>query len=195
MQPAAKVSSPSAPVDALIADVRSCAARTKFAAVKALRILSEGAPRSLYPHFDFFSNLLRDENSILRWNAMLILGNLAAVDAEWKLGRILPRLLAPIGGPHLIDAGNAIRGATAIAEARPNLADRIARRIMSVERSTYDTAECRNIAIGHALEALDRLFPLVTKKRPLQLFASRQLENTRPGTRKKAARFLRKWPA
>ena len=78
--------------------------------------------------------------------------------------------------------------------AQPYLADKIARRILEVERATYATPECRNVAIGHAIASLDRLFPIIADKRAVQRFVSRQRNNTRPPTRKKAERFLRKWP-
>ena len=181
-------------MDALLDGLSSDVARVKFAAAKALRHLSERAPDLIYPHFDFFANFLRHENSILRWNAILLLGNLAAVDQERKLDRMIDDYLSPIRGPHLIDAGNAMRGATAIAAAKPYLADTIARQILRVERATYATPECRNVAIGHAINSLDRLFPSIAGKRAVQLFVFRQLENSRSATRKKAERFLRKWP-
>ena len=181
-------------LETLLAAVSSDKGRVRLGAIKALRILSERAPYLIYPHFDFFARLLQHRNSILRWNAMLILGNLAAVDGERRTERIMDEYLAPISGPHLIDAANTMRGATAIATAKPHLADRIAARILKVERANYATPECRNVAIGHAIRSLDRLFPTLANKRAVQRFVSRQIDNRRPATRKKAERFLRKWP-
>jgi hypothetical protein len=181
-------------LDALLTAVASDEARVKFGAAKALRHLSGRAPDLLYPHFDFFASFLRNENSILRWNAILIVGNLVAVDEERRVDRIIDDYLSAISGPHLIDAGNTIRGAAAIGVAKPYLADMIARHIMEVKRAAYATPECRNVAIGHAIESLDRLFPIVADKRAVQRFVSRQMDNTRAATRKKAERFLRKWP-
>lgn len=181
-------------LEALLAAVSSDTARVKFGAIKALRILSERSPELIYPHFDFFASLLQNKNSILRWNAMLILGNLAAVDEDLRTERMIDEYLAPISGPHLIDAANTMRGATAIAAAKPHLADRIAGRILKVERANYATPECRNVAIGHAINSLERLFPILARKRLVQLFVSRQIGNPRNATKKKAERFLRKWP-
>ena len=167
-------------------------ARVKFGALKALRLLSEREPELIYPHFDFFVGLLRSENSILRWNAMLILGDLAQVDHGGRMERIIDNYLEPISGPHLIDAANTMRGAAVIAKAKPHLADKIARAILKVERATFDTPECRNVAIGHAISCLDRLVPMISDARAVQLFVTRQLDNGRPATRRKAERFLRK---
>lgn len=169
-------------------------ARERFGAIKTLRDVSEHAPDLLYRQFDFFVDLLRHENRILKWNAMLILGDLAPVDEERRIDRLIDIYLAPIAGPYLIDAANTMRGATAIAAAKPQLADKIARQILKVEHATYDTPECRNVALGHAINSFERLFPLAVGKAAIQRFVLRQAENPRAGTRKKAEKFLRKWP-
>jgi len=159
--------------------------------MKALRRQSESAPQSLYADFDFFVNLLDDPNSIVRWNAMLILGNLASIVTARKIATILPHYLAPIAGPRLIDASNTIRGAVAIALAQPKFAAVIAASILSVEHAVYATPECRNVAIGHAIRALQQLMPLLADQQPVRDFVTRHLDNPRPATRKKAEKFLR----
>lgn len=69
-------------VEQLIAAISSPMARLRLGAAKALRTLSASEPHLLYPHFDFFVKLRRSRNSVLRWNAMLVLGNLAPVDQD-----------------------------------------------------------------------------------------------------------------
>lgn len=179
-------------LEAVIAGVGSVKAPVKFGAIKTLRILSEQAPELVYPRFDFFVSLLEHQNRILRWNAALALGNLAVVDQEAKLDPILDAYLAPITGPDMISAGNAIRGAAAIAVAKPYLADTIARRILRVERASYRTPECRNVAIGHAIRALEQFFAVIGDQRAVQMFVRRQMNDSRPATRREAERFLKK---
>lgn len=181
-------------IKALMVALSSKSARAKFGAFKTLRALAEREPDLICPHFDRFVSLLGSENSILRWNAMLILGDLARADRERKMDGIIEDYLAPISGPHLIDAANTIRGATAIAASKPHLADKITRAILKVEGANYATPECRNVAIGHAINSFVRLYPSVAEQRAVQLFVLRQLDNGRPATRKKAENFLRKWP-
>src|SRR5438132_325759 len=74
-----------AAVDAL----GSLSPRIRFAASRLLHIVSKRSPEALYPHFACLARLLKDKNSILRWNAMLALGNLAPADRENKLDAIL----------------------------------------------------------------------------------------------------------
>jgi hypothetical protein len=182
-------------LDSMFAAVSAKEARPKFDASKAVRLLAERAPELVYPHFGRLQKLLRHENSIIRWNAMLALGSLAPVDTRRRLDRMLAEYLAPICGKHLIDASNTIRGATVIAMAKPHLADKIANSVMAVEHATYATPECRNVAIGHAIKSLSRLYPMVQDKNAVQDFVSRQTKNPRHAVRKKAEQFLRKLQA
>jgi hypothetical protein len=133
-----------------------------------------------------------DENKILQWSAMLTLGNLAVVAPLPDVQGLLPRLLAPIAGPVMITAANAMRSATRFALAQPRLAGAVSRKILAVEQGEYQTAECRNVVLGHALQMLDQLFPLIKQKGPVLDLARRQLGNSRKTTRKRAEGFLKK---
>jgi hypothetical protein len=93
----------------------------------------------------------------------------------------------------MIGAANAIQGAADIALAKPHLADRIAREIVKVRHARYATPECRNIAAGHAIQALDRFFEHIRQKKPVLAFVEYELNNPRPATRKKAEKFWTKW--
>lgn len=172
----------------------SVSPRIRFSASKLLRIVSEKSPQTLYAYFDCFARLLQDKNGILRWNAMLTLGNLAAADHENKLDAILAAYLAPISGAKLVDAANTMHGAAAIGRAKPYLADEIAKPILGVEQAHYATRECRNVAIGHAISALDELFPSLQHPEGVLSFVRRQSKNPRRTTSNKARKFLAKWP-
>ena len=94
----------------------------------------------------------------------------------------------------MITAANVIQGGARIARAKPQLADRIATEVLKVSRGRYQTAECRNIAIGHAILALGEILDLLAQPEPVIGFVRRQLRNKRPATRKKAEQFLKKLP-
>lgn len=175
-------------IDAMVAALDSDNPRVKYGSAKALRGISEKAPARLYGRFDFFAGLLDHENRILRWDATRILANLAAVDSKRKFERIFARYFAPVRGPEMISAANVIAAAPAVAAAKPHLTARIVREILKVEKAKYKTAECRNVAVGHAIKSLDRL----PDSKPAIAFVRRQLRNSRPATRKKAERFLRR---
>lgn len=165
-------------------------ARIKYGCAKVLRLISEGSPHALYPFFDRFVALCESENKILQWTAIIAIGNMAPVDAGSRIEMILDQYLGLIRGPVMITAANTIRSAAKIALAKPQLADRIARGILEVETARYQTAECRNVALGHAIASLQLFFPSLHDREPVLAMARRQLRNTRNATRQKATRFL-----
>ena len=116
-------------------------------------------------------------------------GNLTKTES--RIEAILDRYLDLTSGPNLITAANAMRGAAIIGVAKPHLVKRIVTRIMRVERAEYATPQCRNVAIGHALRALEELVLLLPDRRGVRLFAARQLGNPRAATSTKARKFLK----
>jgi hypothetical protein len=166
-------------------------ARVKHGCAKALRALSETRPGLLYPKFDFFVRLLDHPNKIYQWEAARVLAQLARVDEEDKFAAIFDKYFAPIRGPVMITAATLIQGGARIAAAKPQLADRIAAEVIKVERARYQTPACRNVAIGHAIAALDDLFARLRNPAPALRFVRKQARNSRPATRKKAEKFLK----
>jgi hypothetical protein len=180
-------------VDGLFEGLGSKTAYMKYGSAKVLRMVSEQAPNVLYPWWDSLVRLLDNDNAILRWCSLQILGNLAAVDREDKIEKLLDRFFAPVLGQEMIGAANAIESAANIVLAKPHLADRIAKEILKVQRASYQRPECRNVAISHAIQSFGRFFHHVKNRRGVLAFVRRQLDNPRPATRKKAEKFLKQW--
>jgi hypothetical protein len=177
----------------VMAAIGGDATGAKFAASKLLKIVSQRYPELVYPHFDLVMALLKNKNSFLRWNAILTLANLSAVDRKKKFESILDTYLAPIRGSLMIDAANTMRGAAVIAQAKAHLANNIAAQMLEVENASYATAECRNVALGHAITALGQIFANVSDKTAVEDFVGRQMNNARAATRGKARKFCSKW--
>jgi hypothetical protein len=179
---------------AIIDGLKGDKARVKYGCAKALRLISEQRPDRLYPFFDIFVQLLDHENRILQWEASFVLSQLARADDDDKFSAVFDKYFAPIPGPVMITAANAAQGGARIARATPRLADRIAAEILKVGKARYQTAECPNVAIGHAIIALGDILPLLRHPEKAVAFVRRQIRNSRPATRKKAERFLESHP-
>ncbi|MCP5521123.1 MAG: hypothetical protein H7A46_06200 [Verrucomicrobiales bacterium] len=179
-------------VSEVLAGLRSDQARIRYGCLKMLRLLSERQPAVVYPHFETIAALLDSDRTILKWGAILIMGHLAAVDSENRIDAMLEDYLRPVSGPVLITAANTIQGAGEIARAKPYLADRVVRAFLEVEQAKYETPECRNVALGHVLKSMGRLFHHVKDPRPVIDFAKRQLSNRRSAVQKEARAFLKR---
>lgn len=176
-------------LDELVRGLSADSAPVKFGSGKVLRIVAQTQPEVLYPKFRVFADLLDSDNKVMQWEGIKVIAELAAVDGRGKVTRLLDRYLAPIRGPVLITAANAIKGAGRIASAKPRLADRIGVALLGVSRARFETPECKNIAVGKAIEALAACYEHLTDKAAARRFVRRQLRNPRPATRKKAERF------
>jgi hypothetical protein len=169
----------------------------KFNYEKVLRGVSEKRPELVYPYFDLFQDLLDSDNSFLKWGAILTIGNLATVDDEKKFGAIFDKYYVPIPGPAMITAANIIGSSAKIALAKPELTESITREILKVEKAKYErkgkpSLECRNVAIGQAIDSFEKFFEQIDDKKAVIEFVKRQLKNTRKPVAKKAEQFIHK---
>lgn len=169
----------------------------KFSYEKVLRLVSERRPDLIYPYFDVFAGLLDSDNSFLKWGAIMTVANLVIVDTDNKFEAVFQKYYAPIPGPVMVTAANIIGSSAKIALAKPELTERITREIHKVEKAKYinkgaPSPECRNVAIGHAIDAFDAFFEQIEDKAKVVAFVKKQLKNTRKPVAKKAERFLRK---
>ena len=64
--------------------------------------------------------------------------------------------------------------------------------LRKVSRARYQTAECRNVAIGQAIDSLGKFIHHLRDREPVLRFVRRQRLNSRPAVRKKAAEFLQR---
>lgn len=179
-------------IDALQAEKSS----KKYAYEKVLRLLSEKKPQWVYPYFNVFAELLDADNSFLKWGAIMTLANLTVVDTQNKFEDIFKKYYAPIRGPVMVTAANIIGSSVKIVHAKPMLADSITREILKVEKANFlhkgvPSPECRNVAIGQTIDALDGFFDFIGPKTKVINFVKRQFGNTRNKVVKKAERFMR----
>jgi hypothetical protein len=175
-----------------LADLQSDSAKVKYCCAKNLVAIAKDNPARLYPDIDTFINLLDGNNNILKWTAIQVIGNLARVDKEKKVDRLIGRLVGFLNAGKLITANNATMALAEIAIAKPQYQKQITEELLKVEHYDYDTDECRNIAIGKVIEAIGSYSSQSRDNKAIIEFARRQTRNTRNATRKKAERFLKK---
>jgi hypothetical protein len=181
----------------LVEALQSEKGTARYAYEKVLRLVSERRPELVYPWFDVFVAMLDDENSFLKWGAIMTVAHLTAVDSERKFEAIFEKYYAPITGPAMIAAANIIGSSPEIALAKPHLTERIVQEILKVRKARYErkdspSPECRNVAMGHAIDAFDQFFDQIEDKVSVVKFVRSQLKSTRKPVVKKAEGFLRK---
>src|SRR4051812_43748145 len=87
---AARVAQKPALLPEVFAGLDERKARIKFGCAKVLLHVSEVDPKLLLPYWNELILQLENENKILKWSAMLILGNVASAAAVSSVQALLP---------------------------------------------------------------------------------------------------------
>jgi hypothetical protein len=183
-------------VEFLLQGMDAKKARIKYGCDKVLRAFAAAKPDLAYPHFDRIAGFLDSGNSFLRWGAIQTLSYLAAADTEGRFIRIFRKYYAPIQGTEMVAAASVIGGSPRIARALPELRGRIVREILKVEKTNFlmhgrPSPECGLVACGHALEALEEMYPDIADRKKTDAFIRRQVDCPRPAVRRKALRLVK----
>ncbi len=168
-------------------------ARVKFKSAKVLSLISQVHPKLIYPHFDYFAKLLGHENNIIKWNAIKVIGNLAAVDYKNKFNKIFSRFYGLLKEGSLITAAHVVDNSAKIARANTKLINRITDELIKVGKIHLPTGECRNILKAKTIEAFSRYAAQIKDKGKILLFVKKEIRNRRNATRVRAHKFLKKF--
>jgi hypothetical protein len=167
----------------------------KYPCSKLAIAISQEAPASLYDDLDFFVALLTGDNKIMKWTALQVIGNLAKIDMKAKIDMLIPQIVAMLSDKTMITAVNAIETLGEIAISKPKYQEIIVSALLDVENVNYYiknnlSPECRNVALGHVINALEKLGSDVYGADEVRQFLSRQIHNTRPTVSRHAKELL-----
>jgi hypothetical protein len=167
--------------------------KIKYTCSKNLLALAKDNPAELYPDLEFFVKLLDNENKILKWTAIDVIGSLVRADKARAVGKLMGRIVRLLNTGNMITAHHAITALTDIALARPEYQAAITDELLKVEHYNYDTDECRNITIGKVILAISTYFARLEDQEATLEVVKRQTKNSRNATRKKAEQFLKRY--
>jgi hypothetical protein len=179
----------------VLVGVSSAKAVIRYGCAKVLMDLSEEYPEKLYPHMDFFTDLLDSKYRILTWNAMAIIANLAEVDKDKKFDAIFDKYYSFLSDEYMVTVASVVGHSGKIALAKPYLAQEITNQLLKVESistSPHLTEECKRVIAEKAIESFDKFFDLIESDEKVISFAKKHLDSPRESLKKKAESFLRK---
>lgn len=180
-----------------LSDFFSDKAKIKYNCANKAITISQVSPEDLYPDFNFFTRLLEDDNNILKWTTIKVIGNLSKVDIKKKVDEILPSLIALLSDKSMITAANTIGALSEIVLNKPEHTEKIITALLKVEKAKYYnkseiSTECRNVAIGHVIKSFKKLGKNVYCRKDIHEFLKRQTQNTRPKVRELSEKLLMK---
>jgi hypothetical protein len=184
------------PFQELLSGVRSSEAKKRYGSAKALVALSMQDPHRVYPHMDFFVELLESEHRILTWNALAVIANLTKVDTQKRFDDIFEKYYRFLETGYMVTAANVIGNSTVIAQAKPYLIPRITRKLLKVETlktGPHLTAECKRVLAEKVIDSFDTFFDRVEQKENVMRFVKKCCSSSRRTLKKKAVQFTQKW--
>ena len=180
----------------IFSGVSSSKAAIRYSCAKVLMDLSEEYSEKLYPHMDFFINLLESQYRILTWNAMASIANLTKVDTLGKFEEIFDKYYRFINDAYMVTVANVVGNSGKIAVAKPHLIPKITNQLLKVEHisiTPHLTEECKRVIAEKAIKSFNMFFDKIEDKAKVISFVERQSNSCRKSLRKQADKFLKKW--
>lgn len=158
---------------------------------EALLFLSKNSPELLYPHWDFFKEMLYSSNNYSKYISVYVLANLTAIDSENKFEEIFEDYFALLGGTRAMISSHVALNSAIIFRNKPGLQIYIENQLLDIDH-IHEGKQTEMIK-SYVIEALSDIYPRVENKKPIEDFVKNQIDSKSPKTRKKAAEFLEKW--
>ncbi len=182
-------------VPKIVEGLASPKAAVRNGCARVLMNLSGRHPEWLYSHWEAFAGALDSGHRILSWGAIATIANLSAVDSESRFEAIFDRYYALIGDGYMVTVANVVGNSAKVARAKPRLADRIAEKLLGVEKiatGPHMTDECRRVVAEKAVEALGSFYHLLgpDMKKRVSAFVKKQLKSSRVSLAETAKEFL-----
>jgi hypothetical protein len=182
----------------LLEGVTSSNATVRYTCGRVLVVLSESYPENLYNYMQELIELLKSDFSIIKWNGMRIIANLAAVDRNNVFDDIFEDYFSLLNDGYMVTVANLVTFSSKIGLAKPYLANKIAKELLKVEDIALTpnlTEECRRVIAEHALSSFNLMFTLFDEqlKNNVLSFAKKQLKSPRDGLRQRAKTFVLRW--
>jgi len=166
--------------------------KAKYAMVKEYKKTAKENPSELYPLLDKFISLLDNENNVIKWMSIDIIGLLAKVDSDNKIDSLLSKLYKQLNCGKMITVNHIIDCLVNISLAKPEYKNKTVKELLKIQNYEYDTDECKNIVYGKILEAFDKIIENINKNKDVIAFIEEQSHNTRSSVKKRAEKILKK---
>ena len=158
----------------------------------ALELLSEKNPELLYPHWDFFADLLKSKNAYHRIIAVTTISNLTLIDNDEKFEDIFDEYFRLLDDKSVIVTRKLTIYVGRVTKAKPLLRVKMKDILLSIDDTQHSTSR-KDLIKGDIVESFSEFFEYIEDKDKIITFVKKQLSSSSPSTIKKAKEFLSKW--
>lgn len=157
----------------------------------ALRFLSDWKPEMIYPHWDFFVDMIRKDNNYLKMNGIYTIANLTKVDKEEKFEKIFDEFYKLLDCESLMIANHLAGLSGTIAKAKPDMQNNITKNLLKIDETHFDPQR-KDLIKGYAIEAFNEYFDEIENRNDIIEFVKKLTKSKSSTTSKKAKGFLKK---
>ncbi len=158
----------------------------------ALEILSEEYPEMIYPHWDFFAELLQSMNAYHKSIAISIISNLTTVDKQNKFEDIFEQFYKLLDDKSVIVSRKLAMYSGRIVKSKHSLRHKITTILLNINETQHNPSR-KDLIKGDIIESFNEYFEDIKEKEKIIKFVRSQLGSSSPSTVKKAKKFLSKW--
>jgi len=153
--------------------------------------LSEENPNILYPHWDYFVELIKSNNNYHKLIALELIANLTKVDIENRFEDIFDEYFKFINSEKTMVAGHLAGISGKIAKNKPNLQNKITNILLNID----NTNKSKQVELikAYIIDSLSYYFQDIKNKNEIITFVKNQQNSASPKTRHKAKEFLTKY--
>lgn len=166
--------------------------KIKYGFARELLQMAKHDPGVLLPYLDVIIHHLKNKNNIIKWTAIDLIGYLSAEDNTNKTLDLIPDLVTLLHGGHLITTNHCIFALDKIADNKTEYKEYILQEFLKITNDTFDTEECKNIAVGKVLDVLKPDIKNYEHNKEVLSFIKKASVSTRNATLKKALLLLKK---
>lgn len=156
---------------------------------KVLMLLSEEHPLLLYSKWDYFVELLYNDNAFLKFMAVQLIANLTNIDKENKFNKIFNKYYDLLNDSVIV-AGHITANSGKIARAKPELQIKITNKLLNIDKTSQ---KHKDLIKSGAIESFSEYFNESKERKKIIEFVKKQLNCESPKTRKTAKKFLKEW--
>ena len=132
----------------IVVGIRDGKGKAQAGCAELASLVSEQNAEVLWPHCDLFAGNLSARQPVVRWEAVCVLGNLAALDAGRELVPCIPDIEAQLTHASIVLQGHSVRALGKMARAYPGEAAGI------LEALTASAAGFPGTRVGYLVEVM-----------------------------------------
>ena len=159
---------------------------------KALLLISENYPETLYPKWDFFVELLKSKNNFHIVIGIQILANIAKVDSQNKFQFLIDQYCDLIDTKSVMTSAHLASNLGKIAKYKPELREKIIKVLLSID-NTHHEQDRKDLIKASAIKSFMDSFSEIKENQAIIDFIKGQLKSNSPKTRNLATEFLKKF--